>query len=147
MRPLLFLTACVAAMICSGGELSAQTNGNRSTNDGVYTREQATRGQDVYVGMCKSCHTPDAHTTETFTSKWNGKPLSELYLYIRDLMPKNAPGSLSEDEYADVLAYLLRLNRMPAGAEDLPPNVDRMKGIRFQTTKQSSASPAERKNP
>ena len=128
----LFLTACVTTMICSVGELSAQTNGNASTNDGVYTREQALRGQDVYAGNCKSCHTPESHTGQLFTSKWNGKPLLELYAYVRDLMPKNDPGTLSPEEYADVVAYMLRLNRLPQGDNDLPADTGALKIIRIQ---------------
>jgi mono/diheme cytochrome c family protein len=106
-------------------------NGGRTTHSGVYSRAQAARGQDVYMGMCKSCHSADAYTASTFTSKWEGKALAELYLFIRDNMPKNEPGGLTPEEYADVLAYLLSINRMPAGDTDLPPDADRMKSIRF----------------
>jgi mono/diheme cytochrome c family protein len=121
--------------------------GGTSTMSGVYSREQAARGLDVYVGMCKSCHTPESHTAETFTAKWSGKPLSELYVYIRDEMPKSAPGSLSEKEYTDVLAYMLRLNRMPSGDDDLPTDTDRLRTIRFETARKTAQSPTERKNP
>lgn len=103
----------------------------RTTKSGVYGREQALRGQDVFLGVCKSCHTPETHTTEAFTTKWNGKPLSELLQYIRDQMPKNEPGSLSAEEYADVLAYVLKLNRMPAGDADLPVDASVLKSIRI----------------
>jgi len=125
------LLALIAVAMFSPS-LAAQ-NGGRTTHSGVYSRDQANRGQDVYMGMCKSCHSPDAYTAATFTSKWEGKPLSELYVFIRDNMPKNEPGSMTAEEYADVLAYLLRINRMPAGDADLPADADRMKSIRFQT--------------
>ena len=129
----LFLATCASAMMLSAGELSAQANGGgRSTNDGVYTREQALRGQDVYAGNCKSCHTPESHTGTVFTAKWNGKPLLELYAYVRDLMPKNDPGTLSPEEYADVLAYMLRMNKLPVGDVDLPADTVALKKIRFQ---------------
>lgn len=129
----LFLYACAGAMILSPDALAAQTNGGRvSTNDGVYTREQAIRGQDVYAGNCKSCHTPESHTGAVFTSKWNGKPLLELYAYVRDLMPKNDPGTLSREENADVLSYILRLNKLPMGDVDLPADTVALKRIRFQ---------------
>ena len=141
----LFLTACAAAMICSAGELSAQSNGSRSTKDGVYTREQAERGQQVFITLCKSCHTPESHTTPAFVSKWEGKPLSELFRYIRDEMPKNEPGSLAIEEYADVLAYILRLNRMPAGTDELPADANQMKTVGVQMM--SSRPKAVRKDP
>ena len=126
------LLPALAAVAMLSAPLSAQTV-SKTTHSGVYSRDQANRGQDVYMGMCKSCHSPDAYTAATFTSKWEGKPLSELYGFIRDNMPKNEPGSMSPEEYADVLAYLLRINRMPAGETDLPADADRMKSIRFQT--------------
>jgi mono/diheme cytochrome c family protein len=120
-------------MIFPVGGLAAQTNGGgASTNDGVYTREQAMRGQDVYAGNCKSCHTPESHAGVQFTSKWNGKPLLELYLYVRELMPKNDPGTLSAEEYADVVAYMLRMNRLPVGDNDLPVDTTALKGIRIR---------------
>lgn len=141
----LFLTACAAAMICFAGEVSAQQNGTPSTKDGVYTRDQAERGQQVFITLCKSCHTPESHTTPAFVSKWEGKPLSELFRYIRDEMPKNEPGSLATEEYADVLAYILRLNRMPAGADELPADANRMKSVRVEMM--SSRPKAVRKDP
>jgi mono/diheme cytochrome c family protein len=83
------------------------------------------------MGMCKNCHTPEAYTQPSFTAKWNGKPLSELYSFIREQMPKNEPGSLTAEEYADVMAYLLRINRMAAGATDLPTEPADTKSIRI----------------
>jgi S-disulfanyl-L-cysteine oxidoreductase SoxD len=140
--PALLLVAIFSA------PLQAQNGKGASTMSGVYTREQSARGMDVYVGMCKSCHTPESHTAETFTSKWKGKPLSELYVYIRDEMPKSAPGSLSEAEYADILAYMLRLNRLPAGDDELPADTDRLKTIRFETARKAAQSPPPvRKDP
>jgi len=133
-----WLLACTACMfLVAATEAQAQTSAPtrpRSTKSGVYTREQADRGQDVYMGMCKNCHTPESHTAAAFTTKWNGKPLSELYGYISEQMPKNEPGSLTEQEYADVVAYVLKLNRMPAGADDLPANASALKTIRIETT-------------
>lgn len=141
-----FLAACVGAMICSAGALAAQTNGGgESTNDGVYTREQAARGQQVFLTLCKSCHTPESHATPAFVSKWEGKPLSELFQYIRDEMPKNEPGSLAVEEYADVLTYILRLNGVPAGAAELPADTNRMKSVRV--TLMPSTPKAVRKDP
>lgn len=102
-----------------------------TTHAGVYSRDQAMRGQQVFLTACKSCHTPESHTSDAFVAKWNGKPLSELYQYIKDQMPKNEPGSLSPDEYADVLAYVLRLNRIPPGDVDLPADVNGVKSIRI----------------
>lgn len=141
-----FLT--LSALVILSVPVAAQANGQKTTTAGVYSREQADRGQTVFLGMCKNCHTPEAYTTAAFTTKWSGKALSELYTYIRDQMPKNEPGSLTVEEYADVLAYLLKLNRMPAGDADLPPDADALKSIRFEAPKpQKTKSNAVRKDP
>ena len=75
----------------------------RSTRAGVYTADQAVKGREVFLGACTGCHTPAAHTGAVF-AKWAGRPLSEYYDYVSHLMPKAAPGTLSEDEYVWVVA-------------------------------------------
>jgi len=107
----------------------------RSTASGVYTDEQATRGRDTYQMQCKSCHTPASHTGPTFASWWDRKPLSELYLFVTTRMPKNEPGSLQPDEYADLIAYLLKLNDLPSGSEPLPADSVVLKKIRIDVGK------------
>jgi mono/diheme cytochrome c family protein len=104
-----------------------------STKAGVYSDGQATRGRDVYLGQCKSCHTPESHTGDIFKATWEGRPLADLYGYISTRMPKNEPGSLSPQENADVLAYLLRLNRMPSGDADMPADSLALKSIRIES--------------
>ena len=37
-------------------------------------------------------------------------------------MPENNPGSLTDQEYVDVIAYMLSFNGMPAGDDELPPD-------------------------
>jgi len=103
----------------------------RSTASGVYTDEQATRGRDTYQMQCKSCHTPASHTGPTFASWWDRKPLSDLYQFVTTRMPKNEPGSLQPDEYADLIAYLLKLNDLPSGSEPLPADSVVLKKIRI----------------
>ena len=147
--------APVFIIIAFATEAAAQTAVTKrptTTRSGIYTSQQAKRGQDVFVGMCKSCHTPETHTGAAFTTKWNGKALSELYAYISEQMPKNEPASLSPEEYADVMTYVLKLNGMPAGAKELPPDADTMNTIRIDTkpqtsTKKSPQSPLVRKDP
>ena len=117
-----------------------------STLSGVYTDEQADRGKDVYAGACRSCHTPASHTGATFNRWWRGKRLSDLFGFISTNMPKNDPGSLAPEDAADVTAYLLKINAMPAGTAELPPDIDSLKKFRIET-KPSRPSPAKRKKP
>ena len=39
---------------------------------------------------------------------------------IRSLMPPDSPGSLSDQAYTDLAAYLLQVNGSPEGPDELP---------------------------
>lgn len=111
----------------------------RSAWEGVYTEEQATRGDDVYARECGSCHGASLEGIEmapgladaAFQANWNGLTLGDLYDRIRETMPPEDPGRLSRDELASVLATLLRANRFPAGEKELPNRSEMLKAILF----------------
>lgn len=88
---------------------------DRSTADGVYTRRQADAGRDVWAMACQSCHAPTQHAGASFKANWYGRSLGELFIYLRSSMPQNEPGTLSDEEYVTLIAYLMRVNRMPTG--------------------------------
>lgn len=129
---------CVlAAVLRATGAIAAQTSGSppdttaRTTLSGVYSAAQAGRGKDTYVMFCQSCHTLASHTGPAFMGSWKGRPLADLFQYIRYSMPKSEPGTLSDEEYAQVTAYLLRLNGMPDGSLDLPADSAALGTIRI----------------
>ena len=133
LRWTLALGLCIlAAPRVAGGQTAAKKGPPaRSTLSGVYTAAQANRGKNVYSGMCKQCHTVESHTGATFAKWWAGKQLSDLFMYVTQNMPKNDPGSLAPEDYADVMAYLLRMNAMPTGKQELPPDPDELQKIRI----------------
>ena len=96
----------------------------KSVKAGVYTAAQAERGQTLFRSKCASCHAPNRFTDDLFYLSFAGKPLWEMYDVISDSMPEDDPGSMKPEEYADVIAYLLQLNKFPTGAEDLTPAKD-----------------------
>jgi mono/diheme cytochrome c family protein len=114
-----------------------------STLSGVYTEGQATRGRYVYLGSCKNCHDASSHTGATFAQWWKGKQLSELFQYISERMPKNDPGTLADEDVADVIAYVLKLNQMPAGKHELYPSIDSVKKFRIDLKSKSGTSTAK----
>jgi mono/diheme cytochrome c family protein len=119
-----------------------------TTLDGLYTDEQASRGKDVYLNSCRSCHTPASHTGTTFNKWWRGKHLSDLFAFLSTRMPKNDPGSLASEDVADVMAYLLKMNAMPIGPNELPADVDSLKKYRIEAKpKSTTPSPPKRKKP
>ncbi len=104
----------------------------RSVFDGVYTEAQATRGQATYQQACAACHLDDlrgdgvapALAGPMFHFRWDEAPLLEMFLAIRDTMPQEAPASLSGQAYADICAYILKVNDFPAGGMELKSDED-----------------------
>lgn len=95
--------------------------------DGVYSDSQAARGGRIYRQVCSSCHAPKMEGGEMgpslrgkpFIDPWGGERLAELMSYLQETMPQDNPGSLSDEDYTDVLAYVLKVNGFPAGDLDL----------------------------
>ena len=112
---------------------SVQAPVTRTTMAGVYTAGQARQGREVFIGTCTGCHTPASHTGVVFTARWVGRSVDDLFNYIRNSMPKIAPGSLTEDEYVWVTAYILKLNGMPAGPAELSAEPAMMRALRIDT--------------
>ena len=121
---------------------SAQTP--RSVLDGVYTEEQTTRGASIYVQECASCHGPMLDGVDdkgpplsgtVFMENWTGLTVGNVFERIRVSMPSNDPGKLSKQEDADVLAYILRSNKFPAGKTELALETEALKQIRLVAPK------------
>jgi len=114
--------------------------GSRSVWDGVYSREQARRGQTVYQQECAKCHGQNLAGGEgsppligaEFLGKWNGKSAGALYENMRKTMPSDDPGNLSTRQYADLLAYLFSANEFPAGDKDLDRDAAALNDIRIE---------------
>jgi mono/diheme cytochrome c family protein len=88
----------------------------------LYTEEQATAGAAVFGRVCVECHEKQNVTSADFRTKWGGRPIFDLYELIRSTMPDSNPGALSRDEYAGTLAYILKLNGLPAGTTQVMPD-------------------------
>ena len=106
-----------------------------STLTGVYTDEQAKRGKEAYLTLCRSCHVPS--TGDSFARRWGGKTLLDLFTYIYETMPDNNPRSVDEVSNADIIAYLMQATGMPAGTHDVPIAADSLKAIRIEVKKQA----------
>lgn len=110
------------------GAAPSQAAAAKTTKARVYSAAQATRGEALYMSMCVSCHPPATYTGAVFLT-WQGRTMGDLLAFLQEKMPKNDPGSLTAKEYADVMAYLLKLNKMPAGRVDLPADAKVLRGI------------------
>jgi mono/diheme cytochrome c family protein len=114
------------------GRASAQAGAELTTLSGIYTEEQVVRGEETYFGSCVSCHPRGTYSGDLFKTNWTGRPLSDLYDWVLNKMPKNDPGTLTPGQSADVIAYILKQNNMPAGKTALPTDVAALRTIRIQ---------------
>ncbi|MGH9241303.1 MAG: c-type cytochrome [Vicinamibacterales bacterium] len=92
--------------------------------DGVFTAAQAERGAVVFNDKCASCHDgPDVDgpplTGAPFIDRWREDTVASVFEFIKTEMPQRAPGSLSDSQYLDIVAHLLRESRYPAGTQEL----------------------------
>jgi len=125
------LAACAVVLVTVGAAaMSGQEK--KSVKAGVYTAAQADRGQTLFRSKCASCHAPNRFTDDLFYASFAGKPLYEMFDVISDSMPEDDPGSLKKEEYADVIAYLLKLNKFPDGATDLPIDKEALSAIMME---------------
>ncbi len=110
---------------------------------GVYSADQATRGQTVYVAQCAQCHGEPLAGTEfgpalignTFATAFDGATIADLFDRIQTTMPQDNPGRLSRAETLDVLAYVLKNNDFPAGAVVLPGDAAALQSIKIDVKK------------
>jgi quinoprotein glucose dehydrogenase len=118
---------------------------NVSTAGGpLYTAVQAARGRALYGQQCAVCHGADLEGVEMapslaggdFVDRWTGHSLGDLFERIRATMPKGKPGSLSREDNADITAYILSVNRFPAGSSDLSSDMPVLSRIQIDAPKQ-----------
>ena len=112
--------------------LSLQANDvkTRTVWDGIYTADQAARGQDTFDANCRGCHNREADLAggeahalkgEFFFDRWREDTLQSLFNKMKGYMPPAKP-RLADDEYADIISFLLRENGFPGGTQELKVN-------------------------
>jgi cytochrome c len=134
----------LAVLISPLGLLRAQSSEpSKSVWDGVYTEEQAKRGEVIYHKECAVCHgdmltggeSAPPLTGGAFLANWNGLTVGDLFDRIRKTMPQSAPGRLTRQQDSDILAFMLSINKFPAGKTELHRQSEMLKEIRFESTK------------
>ena len=117
--------------------VSSMTISAQSLQDGIYTAIQAERGAEEYAARCASCHSTDLRGNSnspsliglSFMFIWEGRSLGELFTKMSTEMPTDQPGSLSQQSYAAILAFILQSNEFPSGSTELASNADRLEPI------------------
>ena len=110
--------------------------------DGVYSAKQAERGEALYHKQCSSCHGEKLTgkrdedipplAGQRFTDEWNHRPVGDLFKKILRTMPQDDPGSLTSQQSADIVAFILSFNIFPAGDAELPADDKALSIIRIE---------------
>ena len=139
-RRSIFGVAAVAMWIAAIAISSAQQAGpgDRKVWDGVYTSAQAARGKAPFERSCARCHNIELAGSQrgpalkggAFWSKYENDNLATLYMFIRDNMPQDGPSLVTDEIKADVLAYIMSMNGMPAGSAELKADVRALEDIK-----------------
>jgi len=137
--PLTIAASMAVMMTVASSSLPAQES-SRSVRDGVFTEAQAHRGSEAFAQHCAPCHgTSLGGISEAtslvggqFISDFDGLNLADLFDRIRTTMPLNYPGGLGREQYADILAFVLKSNGFPAGQNQLDHRSEYLSDIRFQ---------------
>ena len=125
--------ATLAAVVTLGcGVIALGQEQEKTVWDGVYTAAQASRGAAKFETQCVTCHGADGSDGnapsvkgERFERRWAGGDVKTLFNTVKTTMPRSAAGSLTEAEYTDLVAYILKLNVFPDGPDELPLGVPR----------------------
>ncbi|GLR67325.1 hypothetical protein GCM10010909_20060 [Acidocella aquatica] len=112
--------------LAAAGLLLATVAAMAATPPALYTQTQATAGAAVFAQSCAMCHGADlkgvagpALIGPTFAAAGNKYTVGSVFTEIAQQMPVSAPGSLSHDQYTDIMAYILSKNGYPAGTAAL----------------------------
>jgi mono/diheme cytochrome c family protein len=122
----------------SGTSAPPSANVDRTVWAGVYNAAQAKRGEAVSVTSCVICHGDELLGNEApglvgpdFLAGWTTQTVGDLFDRVKKTMPQDHPGKLTDQENADVVAYILSLNTFPAGDKELSTDASVLKQIRI----------------
>src|SRR5262249_10572627 len=116
-----------------------------SASNTVFSAAQAKRGELTYESHCEQCHgralggrEAPALSGAAVSRQWMEDTVNSLFDKIRRTMPADSAGSLTPNEYVDVVAYILQANGFPEGSEELVPDPARLESIRIQRNQGAS---------
>jgi len=146
MRKTTFISIVGGVLTVSALTLAAQAT--RTANDGIFTAEQAKRGDVLYKEQCATCHGDNLEGSgpmpplagKDFLANWEGKTVGELFEKIATTMPATAPGTLTPAQAADIVAHTLNASGYPAGATELEGKVDVLTQVKIDPPKAAVAA-------
>jgi len=121
----------------AGAPRTAVQDARSTIWNGVFTEEQAKRGEQTYAKSCAKCHAEDllgstnapALVGQAFFARFDRQSADDVLDVIRRTMPQEAPDTLGMPAYADIVSYLLKSNGSPAGKTELPTDRAKLREI------------------
>ena len=140
-----FLLGLPYASLHAQASPPASSSTTSSTSDRVYTAGQAQQGIPLYTQQCASCHSADLQGNgqappligDDFIKNWQGLTLGDLFDKIQTQMPADHPGTLTREQNAGILAYIMSMNKFLAGKTELPVDPAALKKIRIDNPPKS----------
>jgi mono/diheme cytochrome c family protein len=117
------------------------TSKEKSVLAGVFTEEQATKGDSEHQANCSACHGTENYVGEAFTKNWVGRTAFDLFDQLKTTMPEDNPGGLSAQQYTDIIAYIFKINGYSAGTQVLPADPEALRLIKIEA--KPAGSPAQ----
>ncbi len=119
------------SIAASTATAQAGSDSSRSTQDCVFSVTQAGRGQRIFQQVCAECHQPTEFSESGYLNAWIGQSVGGLFDLIRGTMPYDNPGRLRPRQYVDIVSYILSINGLPAGDEEMKSNERTLRQIRI----------------
>jgi mono/diheme cytochrome c family protein len=142
MKAHLLIVLSGAALIVATGAVIAQSS-THSIWDGAYTAAQAQRGKAAYTQNCARCHGSSLEGNDEIPAlngshlmvDFDGQTAADLVHRIQSTMPMDNPGSLGGATTADIAAFILQTNGLPAGNAELPADSSAQSLFHFDAVK------------
>ena len=106
----------------------------------LYTAAQAEEGDYLFVHKCAECHGSDMEGMSAPPLKGpdfrrlataRNFNVQSLLTFVSLYMPRYAPGSLTPEQYSDLVAFILQQNGYPAGSSELSAATPNLKDLSF----------------
>jgi S-disulfanyl-L-cysteine oxidoreductase SoxD len=149
MKRTIALAIIIGTALAAASYSTVRAQAPKSVVDGVYSAEQAKRGETMYTEACAACHDPNliggigpALAGKDFIGAWKNQTVGDVFTKIKIEMPLTAPGTLTAEQAADLVSYILSFNKFPAGATALAADATPLKDIRMADPAAGGAAPA-----
>jgi mono/diheme cytochrome c family protein len=132
MRRPLALAAVAVAMAWAAPRLGAQDPSSQPTLlTGAFSSAQASRGEETFKEVCVACHNIDEMAGARFRSSWADQTAGDIFDFLSNAMPQGDPGSLTPEEYRNIIAFFLSRSGYPTGERELPADKTELSKLRI----------------